>query len=168
MAFDRSDKRAPRRSRPMHVRELVAQLVTKHESPAAPERRRGALTIKVFSAFERLGPPISLHAEPIQFRAGSLSLVVDDPTWLTELSFLRTEIIGRLNSIIGREAVKELRMRHGRLSRQPPKSQVRLQPPKLAPQDAEKIEEWASLIPEPSVREAMMRAARWAIGTKKR
>lgn len=121
--------------------------------------------MRVFAAFEKLGPPFTQHAEPVHLRAGVLSLVVDDSTWLTEMTFLQPELIGRINQLIGREVVKEIRLRLGKLS---PKKKVRERalPPKVSRENAERIDAWAEQIKDPAVRDAMKRAAAWAFGKK--
>lgn len=123
------------------------------------------MVLKVFDAFQKLGPPVTAHAEPTQYRGGVLHLVVDDSTWLTELGFLRTEIMGRINGALGREVVKELRMRHGVLRNKPdPRHEARRERPVLAESEDAAIRAWAEAIPDEALRERFLGAARWGIG----
>lgn len=156
-----------RRARLTAVAEVVQRIVAKETSDSAAERR-GAIAIRVFAAFDRLGPPITQHAEPVHYRAGALTVVVDDPTWLTELTFLRPEILTRLERTLGRPLVKELRMRHGRLSRRPRPLPVKAELPKLDPDRARLVEALGELVPDESLRELVQRAARWALGAPRR
>lgn len=127
------------------------------------------MVLKVFSAFQKLGPPITTHAEPTQFRGGVLHLVVDDSTWLTELGFLKTEILGRINGGLGREVVKELRMRHGVLrSKADPRAHTRAPKPVLAESEDQEVRRWAEAITDEALRERFLSAARWGMSHKKR
>ncbi len=135
----------------------------------APGRSRGQMVWKVFSAFEKLGPPMTSHAEPSQFRGGVLHLIVDDSTWLTELGFLKTEILGRINGSLGREVVKELRMRHGVLRKRPdPRAQTKRPKPVLAETEDREVQSWAETIEDPELRERFIAAARWSLSNRKR
>lgn len=134
----------------------------------APGRSRGQMVLKVFAAFEKLGPPVTTHAEPTQFRGGALHLVVDDSTWLTELGFLKTELMGRINGSLGREVVKELRMRHGVLRNKPdPRRSQRRARPELAASEDEAIRAWGESIPDEGLRERFLAAARWGIAARR-
>src|SRR5687767_1514984 len=137
-----SDGRPRRRSRPTPISEIVSSFVARQDGQGTAERRRGVLTVRVFAAFEKLGPPFTQHAEPVHLRSGILTMVVDDSTWLTEMTFLQPELITRINHLVGREVVKEIRLRLGKLS---PKKKVREKalPPKVSVETARKIDTWA-------------------------
>lgn len=164
MSADRPQRRP--RARPALISEVVSQVVGKTEGQGSSERKRGALTVRVFAAFEQLGPPFTTHAEPTFYRTGVLSLLVDDPTWMTELTFLKAELLTRINHLVGKETVKELRMRHGKLSRIKKKVPQKAEPPVLTADAVRRIEEWADEIRDPEVKEAMRRAARWIVGKR--
>jgi hypothetical protein len=119
----------------------------------------------VFRAFSRLGPPITSHAEPVQFRAGLLTVSVDDSAWLTELTFLRPEMLTRLNRMLGAEMVRDVRLRHAPLQADAKPAPRPAAPPRLSPEKAQAIETWAADIKSDEIREAMMRAATWALGS---
>lgn len=76
-----------------------------------PDRRAGARAVRVLHAFARLGPQVSTHAWATALRGTTLFVEVDQPVWLTELSFLEKEMIAKLNQLVGEPAVHAVRLR---------------------------------------------------------
>jgi hypothetical protein len=152
------------RGAPSAAGEIVARILADQEGhPGRSSQRRGAAALRVFRAFSRLGPPITSHAEPVQFRAGVLSLTVDDSAWLTELSFLRPEMLERLNRMLGRAMVTEIRLRHAPLSRPPHRPEPLGGPPALTAAEQAALDAWSALIADEGVRAAMRRAGAYAL-----
>lgn len=119
-------------------------------------RRTGSRSLEVFQAFDRIGPPVTEHAEPVLLRGGVLTLRVSGSTWMTELSFLERQIVDRVNTVLGRKVVEGLRLRLGNVRpRVPPK------PPRRRLSAAEKadVEAWTADIANEAVRAAVARAA---------
>ena len=122
------------------------------------------MTSEVFAAFQSLGPPFVTHAEPIFFRKGSLTVVVEDSAWLTELTFLAPDILSRLNEAVGAGVVEQIRVRQGKLTRRAPYTPPELRPPpELNARQAQMLEELSSIVRDPDVRAALQKAARWHI-----
>lgn len=61
-----------------------------------------------------LTEPLTLHACPVELKAGTLTIHVDSPTWLHQLQFLKNELIEKLRSA----GVQEVVLRRGMLPRQ--------------------------------------------------
>lgn len=158
--------RPHRQRRPRAAAEIVAEVLAEQEGRA--NGRKEAMTVRVFRAFSRLGPPITRHAEPVQFRAGVLTLSVDDSGWLTELTFLRPEILQRMAGLLGKPWVKDVRLRHAPLGRAEELRPQKQPMPVLAPEDEATVAGWAAEIADPEIRDAMLRAARRAVSTLKR
>lgn len=59
---------------------------------------------------EIVGDAIGAHAEPSSLREGVLKVRADSPAWATELGYLAADIKTRANSLIGREAVVQVRV----------------------------------------------------------
>ena len=59
---------------------------------------------------EIVGDAIGAHAEPSSLREGVLKVRADSPAWAAELGYLAADIRTRANSLIGREAVVEVRV----------------------------------------------------------
>lgn len=158
------------RSPPTRIDLVIAGLVAQHEGASRAERRRGALVVKAFAAYERLPPSVVRHSEPVSLRGGVLSVVVDEAAWLTELGFLRAEMMERLNRTLGRDVVRDIRLRQGKLFRRRA-ARAAAPPPKplpvLAPAQAEAVESWTSDITDPELRASVARAARWCLGQRK-
>lgn len=143
--------------RPTALSELVAQVLDRQSAPGTTSP--GRQVVRVFDAFRHIGPPVADHAAPVRFQHGILTLAVDSPCWLTELRFLQSEVLDRLNSRLGTKTVHSIKLRLGAL---PAKAAAPKPPP--APRRAsaellEQIEEWGGLIRDPEIRVRMMRAA---------
>ena len=137
------------------VADLVARFMSKRQGSTARSGME-AKAMKVFAAFARIGPPLTENAEPAFFRSGVLTLTVGKSAWLTELTFLKGEVMERMNAALGKPVVKDIRLRLGNLRRPPP---PKVKPVRLSAAELERVEGWAQEISDPEVREAMMRAA---------
>jgi hypothetical protein len=71
---------------------------------------------RIFGQWERsVGPMIARHAQPQAVRGNKLSLVVDSPAWMQQLSLLKPEIIAKLNNSIGRDMIKDITLKLGEI-----------------------------------------------------
>lgn len=75
----------------------------------------GASVDSMTSLFDRwedfVGDTMAAHCRPISLRAGVLTVGVDDPAWSTEIRFLETTLIERLNRELGESAVGSIEVR---------------------------------------------------------
>ena len=56
-------------------------------------------TVTVFSRWEELvGQPVATHVRPVKIDLGTLVVEVDDPAWATQMKFLESDLLARLNS----------------------------------------------------------------------
>ncbi len=62
-----------------------------------------------------VGKTIAIHTLPQKIRFKTLTLLVDGPTWMHELTFLKQEIIEKINRTLGKEVINALRLRQGQL-----------------------------------------------------
>lgn len=143
--------------------DLVSRVLSQRHGHA--NHGREAVAMKVFAAFTQIGPPLTQHAEPVLLRGGILTLTVTDSAWLTELTFLRPEILERLNRPFNKIVVRDLRMRLGAITR---KKVVEVPLPPLSPEKQHKVETWASEIADDEVRAAVTRAASRSLATPQR
>ncbi|MFA6233821.1 MAG: DUF721 domain-containing protein [Bacteroidota bacterium] len=58
-----------------------------------------------------VGTAISKHATPNRLRSGLLWLHVVDAAWRQELSLMRRELVAKINTALGEEIVKDIRLR---------------------------------------------------------
>jgi len=67
--------------------------------------------------------PVSLHARPVSLVRSTLTIVVDSPAWLQQLSFLKDDLVSKLAAF----GVKDVRFRTGHIPRKPPSNSVQAQ-----------------------------------------
>ena len=115
------------------------------------------VTFEVFKAFERIGPPITTHAEATAFRKGRLTLTVRQSSWLTELALMERVLLTRINDILRRPRVKEVRLLLGNPKTK--RQQKSKRPPKLGHEQNELIKDWCSNLSNDDVRQAFAAAA---------
>ena len=60
---------------------------------------------------EFVGDTMGDHCRPVSLRGGVLLVAVDDPTWSTEVRFLETTLIARLNTEMGESAIGSIEVR---------------------------------------------------------
>ncbi len=112
---------------------------------------------RVLGVWERaVGEGIARHARPAMVRGKKLTVTVDSSAWMQQLSLLRPEIIAKLNSAMGADAVESITLRLGELPASPRARQqgpARPLPP-LAPGERERIGELAAAIADPELRRA--------------
>lgn len=58
---------------------------------------------------EAVGPHIAKVATAAQIQRGVLLVRVSNATWRYELTMRKTELIGKINAVIGEDAVKDIR-----------------------------------------------------------
>lgn len=98
----------PRMPRPQGVSDLLASVFS--GKPAARLLRE--LTIwQVWD--EVVGPQVARRARPTAIRDGVLTVTVASGPWLQQLTFLKGEIITRLNEKAGEELVREMYLKAG-------------------------------------------------------
>ncbi len=113
---------------------------------------------RVFGQWEKsVGPVIARHAQPQTVRGKKLTLVVDSPAWMQQLSLLKPEIVEKVNRNLGKGAIKEITLRLGEVesrehpSEEPPVRTV------LGPDEQKKIENYVREIGDADTREALRR-----------
>ena len=145
---------ARRQQRPVAVMEVVSRILGRLQEEQV--KRPGRASLQVFAAFDRIGAPVTTHAEPVHFRGGVLTLKVDGSPWLTELTFLEAHILESVNKALGKVMVKGLRLRLGEMKPRPP----RLPPMRpLSPKERADVAAWTADIRDDAVRDAVARAA---------
>jgi predicted nucleic acid-binding Zn ribbon protein len=113
---------------------------------------------RVFGQWEKsVGPAIARHAQPQTVRGKKLTLVVDSPAWMQQLSLLKPQIVEKVNRNLGKETIKDITLRLGEVeSREHPSEgpQVRTV---LGRDEWEKIEDYVRDISDVDTREAVRR-----------
>jgi hypothetical protein len=91
----------------------IAALLPKVMKEMGLDRKRGELEIlKVWNNL--LDPNITKHAQPANIARGTLFVNVDNSAWLDEIvRYRRKEILTRLQTAFGKEAIQKISFRIG-------------------------------------------------------
>jgi predicted nucleic acid-binding Zn ribbon protein len=92
------------------LKDIIGNLMSDRRLPFDPQ---DATIWKVWD--EVVGPAISRNAQPLWIKSGRLRVMVSDPIWLQELEFLESDMREKLNQRLGRQAVKKIEFRLGRI-----------------------------------------------------
>ena len=60
-----------------------------------------------------VGPAIAKNAHPVAIKKTLLLVNVSSAPWMQQLQYLKNELMEKLNSALGREAVKDIRFKIG-------------------------------------------------------
>ena len=113
---------------------------------------------RVFGQWEKsVGPVIARHAQPQAVRGKKLTLVVDSPAWMQQLSLLKPEIVEKVNRTLGKETIKDITLRLGEIeSRERPAEEPPVRTV-LGQDEREKIEDYVRGVSDPAIKEAISR-----------
>lgn len=118
------DEKRRKMLRPLPVADLLTTAL--HGKPAEKRLREG----KIWLVWEgTVGPTIAAQARPTGFRDGILTVMVASSPWMQQLTFLKRDIIVRLNSRLGSDLIKDIYLRAGR----PEMPQITVKSPPPAP-----------------------------------
>jgi hypothetical protein len=65
---------------------------------------------------EAVGADIAANAQPAAFKGNLLLVHVTNSTWIHQLQFLKTDIISKLNTALGKPLITEIKFKIGSLS----------------------------------------------------
>jgi predicted nucleic acid-binding Zn ribbon protein len=105
-------KKRPGMRRPAPVSDLLSAFL--RGTPAEKRLKEGGIWLIWADA---VGSRIASHAAPVSFRDGALTVAVDSAPWLQQLTFLKGELIGKLNEKLGEPLVAELHLKAGVIPR---------------------------------------------------
>ena len=73
---------------------------------------RGIREQRLFIQWEEIvGTAIARHSKPVRLRNGLLWVQVTEAAWRQELSLMRIELVAKINTAVGSDLVKEIRLR---------------------------------------------------------
>ncbi len=105
-----------------------------------------------------VGPAIAQHAQPRTLRGGRLLLIVDSPAWMQQLSLMKPEIIGKLNSNLGADTVRDITLKLGEIASLPAQLPEREQFPEVITREERKmIDQSVHAVGDDELREAIKR-----------
>ena len=98
----------PARRGPQAVRDIVAEVITR-----AGIGRTQSVGVRDLAWREALGEKLAKQTRPGAVRRGTLEVIVANSTLLQELSFQKTDIVGRLAQHAPELAVRDIKFRVG-------------------------------------------------------
>jgi len=125
---------------------------------------------RIFARWDQsVGPAIARHAQPKLLRGGKLSLIVDSPAWMQQLTLMKPDLVERLNKDLGGNMVKDISFRLGDVeeARAQPSDDI-LPPAALSEEDRVRIEQHVRSIDDENTREALRRLLEKDVSHKKR
>jgi predicted nucleic acid-binding Zn ribbon protein len=70
------------------------------------------VTSRVFGRWpELVGDAVAAHSRPVSMNGTTLVVAVSDPAWATQLRFLERDLVERLRTELGTDAVNEIEVR---------------------------------------------------------
>ena len=144
----------PRRSRVEPIGPLVAETVNRLG------RAQELLEPRAIVAWSDVaGPRVAARTRAEAFRNGAFTVRVDGAAWLNELTYLRADLLARLNQHLGGGVVREIRFLPGTVLPAPPRpapAPPEPEPPPLDPMEAARIRAEAASIADPALRDAIV------------
>lgn len=62
-----------------------------------------------------VGNKISSHTHPLRIIRGVLTVIVDSPAWMQQLTFYKEDLINRISSEVGKSMVSDIRFKVGKV-----------------------------------------------------
>jgi predicted nucleic acid-binding Zn ribbon protein len=114
---------------------------------------------RVIGQWEKaVGKVIARHAQPCSLRGKKMTLVVDSPAWMQQLTLLKPEIVEKVNRRLGHNAIRDIMLKLGEVAQH--EGEVSEDLPVRADLDRderEKIESALQDLHDPEIREAVRR-----------
>lgn len=108
---------------------------------------------------EALGEPLARQIRPVAIHHGCLVIGVRDSVWMQELQFMKSDLKKKLNRVLGRGVIQEIRFKIGAWDQeQTPEDPGPAAAPELDPADAAYAEVVTRTIKDPILREQVKRA----------
>lgn len=115
-----------------------------------------------------VGAAIARHAQPCFIRGKKLTVQVDSPVWMQQLSLLKSELIDKLNKGLGAEAVQEIKLTLGAIESRAGRAEKVPPLPPLSEEDREFIARYTDVIREPDIRESFRKLMETDLRNKRR
>ncbi len=141
--------------RPASVTDLLGSIL--RGTPAEMRLKEGRIW-EVWD--EAVGSKIASHAQPVAFREGTLTVHVDSAPWLQQLTYLKKDLIIKVNEALDEELVKELQMKAAKVRSAVAKPQQPVKRRKLTEEEQVWIKEQAQAVDDPELRAVFERLIR--------
>ena len=133
---------------------------------------RGGVMAKLLSVWDKtVGAGIAKHALPESIKGGILTVTVDSPVWMHQLSMMAPGLIEKINTVMGDGTVADIKFRSGKFVR-PDASPIKKEKfipkkRKLSPGERRDIEESLTNISDKDLREKARRLLESSCTTEK-
>jgi hypothetical protein len=104
-----------------------------------------------------VGTVIARHAQPASIRRGRLTVIVDSPAWMQQLSLLKPEIIEKLNTGLGAQAIRDIMLTLGEVAAEDGAGATAVPDAALSAEERERIANSVRDITDETVRGAVQR-----------
>jgi len=102
---------------------------------------------------QAVGSRIASHAVPAAFRDGTLTLTVDSAPWMQQLTYLKQELVAKVNAELHEEMVQDIYMKAGKVSApKPPAAPWAQKRRSLSADELAWIAEQAEAVSDPDLR----------------
>ena len=113
---------------------------------------------RIFGHWEKaVGDVIARHAHPVAMYGKKLTLVVDSPAWMQQLSLLKPEIKENVNRSLGSNVVKDIKLILGEVAAVKKNADLPAAPAILDQEERVAIDRYAEDVHDPDIREAVRR-----------
>lgn len=136
-------------AKPIRVADLLTGLF--HGQPLE-KRLREARIWDIWE--EAVGAQIAAKAQPAKFQAGTLTVAVATPPWMQQLTYLRQEMIRKLNNLLGEELITEIYLKAGKIETASPRKSQPAPPRPLSSEEIVWIEAVSSELDDPQLGKA--------------
>lgn len=106
---------------------------------------------------ETVGGVIARHAQPIGLRGRKLSVQVDSPVWMQQLSMLRPELVEKVNRALGSELIAEMVLVLGEVKGRARQHEKAPALPPLTESERKQLEGYVSSVDDQNIRSALLR-----------
>lgn len=147
-------KKSSRKGRPSRIDYLL------DDALASAGMTDGIDKLRMFMLWEEaVGPSIARKTSPLSYARGVLVVRSVNAAWQNELTYLKNDIVNKVNKLAGKKLVEELKIVGGHYHQEKAKP-LNITPPVPKPNDDEyaAAEATSKLIGDPEVREAFQRA----------
>lgn len=113
---------------------------------------------RVLGQWEKaVGAVIARHARPQSVRGKKLTLVVDSPAWMQQLSLLKPELLEKMNNKLGKDVIREITLKLGEVASSAAPEEAPPVRVSLSREESATIETYLEEIRDPDTREAIRR-----------
>jgi len=106
---------------------------------------------------QAVGERIAGHAQPSAFREGTLTVTVDSAPWMQQLTYLKKELIAKVNDELGQEMVQEIFWKAGHIARPQPNKPTLPKRRELSAAEESDIAEQTASVSDPELRTILER-----------